>query len=121
MQMAARSNRVELILISAFRSVSRQHSMVLEKLQANQSLLEILRVSAYPGHSEHHSGRAVDIGSPRALQLESKFETTLEFHWLNDYAHEFGYSLSYPRHNQQGVIYEPWHWCFHPPESVEAK
>ena len=26
--------------------------------------------------------------------------------------HEFGFSMSYPRDNPLGVMYEPWHWRF---------
>lgn len=112
MHRSARNSHIELILISAFRSVARQHSIVLRKLEANQSLPEILRVSAYPGHSEHHSGRAVDVGSPHSPDLEKQFESTPEFRWLSDHAPEFGFTLSYPRHNQQKLLYEPWHWYF---------
>ena len=36
------------------------------------------------------------------------------FAWLSHSAHQFGFSLSYPRDNPLGFIYEPWHWCFNP-------
>ena len=26
-----------------------------------------------------------------------------------------GFRLSYPRDNPHGIVYEPWHWCWHPP------
>ncbi|HEX7650108.1 MAG TPA: D-alanyl-D-alanine carboxypeptidase family protein, partial [Noviherbaspirillum sp.] len=27
-------------------------------------------------------------------------------------AGRFGFTLSYPRGNTYGFIYEPWHWCY---------
>ena len=42
---------INLLLISGYRSIARQTEIVQRKLAASQSLEEILRVSAYPGHS----------------------------------------------------------------------
>jgi D-alanyl-D-alanine carboxypeptidase len=44
--------------------------------------------------------------------LEVDFEQTAAFAWLTAHAHEFGFRLSYPRGNEWGFQYEPWHWCF---------
>ena len=73
---------------------------------------EILRVNAAPGFSEHHTGRAVDIGTQDCEVLEEVFEKTSEFKWLQENAECFGFSMSYPRDNTAGFAYEPWHWCF---------
>ena len=70
----------------------------------------ILRANAYPGFSEHHTGRAIDIGSPDCAHFEEIFETTREFLWLSEHAARFGFQLSYPRDNTAGIVYEPWHW-----------
>ncbi len=105
---------VQLLLLSGFRSVARQREIVGRKLAAGVAWTEILRVSAYPGHSEHHTGRAVDIGSPDGEHLNEGFETTREFRWLETHAWRFGFSLSYPRNGDTGVVYEPWHWLWRP-------
>jgi len=101
---------VRLILISGFRSVERQTEIVKKKLEAGQTLEAILRLNAYPGFSEHHSGRAVDVGSPDCTHLTEAFENTREFAWLNTYGARFGFFLSYPRNHPSGIQYEPWHW-----------
>jgi D-alanyl-D-alanine carboxypeptidase len=110
-EIAARSG-IELLVISAFRSIARQRAILESKLEAGVSWSEILAVSAYPGFSEHHTGRAVDVGAPGCEELTERFEATDQFKWLSANAHRFGFSLSYPRDNRFGVIYEPWHWCY---------
>src|SRR6266513_4352766 len=46
---------------SAFRSVDRQAEIIRAKLSEGLSLDAVLCVSAPPGYSEHHSGRAIDV------------------------------------------------------------
>src|SRR5262249_14759508 len=60
---AARDDGVQLHIDSAFRSVERQAEIVRGKLASGQSIDAILSVSAPPGFSEHHTGRAVDVGT----------------------------------------------------------
>lgn len=117
MRRAAEVDGVHLLLVSAFRSVARQREIVAKKLQAGLALDEILRASAYPGHSEHHTGRAIDIGSPQCEHLSECFEQTPEFAWLVAHAAFFHFSLTYPRDNPQGIAFEPWHWCWGRPKS----
>ena len=107
---AAAADTVTLLLISGFRSVEHQRLIVERKLAAGTPLAEILGVNAAPGYSEHHTGRAVDIGTPGCPRLTEEFEQTPAFLWLARRAGDFGFRLSYPRDNPHGVIYEPWHW-----------
>jgi len=115
MHEAARADGIELILISAFRGIARQTEILAAKLAKGMALDQALEYSAYPGHSEHHSGNAIDIGTTTARHLEEEFETTPAFAWLNANAGRFGFLLSYPRDNPRGIAYEPWHWCHQPP------
>ncbi len=101
---------VTLLLISGFRSVEHQRSIIEGKLAKGISLGEILKVNAAPGFSEHHTGRAVDIGTPGCPALSEAFETTQAFAWLTQHAGKFGFRMSYPRGHSSGFIYEPWHW-----------
>ena len=103
---------VEMFVVSAFRSFDQQLGIIKRKLIAGQTWEEIFRVSAPPGCSEHHTGRAVDIGTPHCKVLDEEFEETEAFDWLVRFAGKFGFSLSYPRGNSSGFAYEPWHWCF---------
>lgn len=111
---AAARDGVGLQLISAFRSVEFQAALIRAKLARGQRLDEVLRINAPPGYSEHHSGRAVDLGCAGIAALDAAFERTAAYAWLDTRAADFGFSLSYPRDNAQGYAYEPWHWCWHP-------
>jgi len=112
MQAAAAGDGLTLLPLSAYRSVARQTAIIRRKLAAGQAIADILRVNAVPGCSEHHTGRALDLGSPKAMRLTVAFARTPEFRWLKRHAAKFGFHLSYPRGNRQGIAYEPWHWCW---------
>lgn len=112
MRNAAQSDGVDLEVVSAFRSVGYQVAIIERKKQAGQTMQEILKVSAAPGYSEHHTGRAIDISCPSTPPLEECFENTEAFEWLTDSAERFGFSLSYPRNNIHRIAYEPWHWAW---------
>ena len=111
MKEAAAGDSVEIYIISGHRSIERQTQLIARKLSAGQSLEEILSVVAPPGCSEHHTGRAIDIGTPQSAPLQSEFERTAAFRWLEQNAGKFGFRLSYPPANEWGFVYEPWHWC----------
>ena len=112
MRTAAARSHIELMAVSGFRSIARQTEIVQGKLAAGQTIEEILRYVAAPGFSEHHSGRAVDIGSPEHIELDEEFASTTAFGWLDAHAGRFGFHLSYPRGNPHGIGYEPWHWLW---------
>ena len=112
MKKQARSDSVDLQAVSAFRSVSYQEGIVRRKLDKGLSMKEILDVSAAPGFSEHHTGRAIDITTPGYPVLEEPFENSPAFHWLQARAEEFRFHLSFPRGTRHGVAYEPWHWAW---------
>ena len=111
MQAAARDDGIALLLISGFRSIEYQAGLIRRKLDVGQALSEILKVNAAPGFSEHHTGRAIDLAVPDAEPLTEEFESSTAFAWLEKNAANFGFSMSYPRENRQGFVYEPWHWA----------
>ena len=111
MQSAAADEGVTLLIVSGFRSIDYQARLIRKKLNAGQSVSEILAVNAAPGHSEHHTGRAIDIATPGSRPLTEEFEDSAAFRWLEKNAAEYGFSMSYPRNNQAGFVYEPWHWA----------
>lgn len=113
MREAALRDGVELQVVSAFRSIEYQLGIVERKLAHGQSMEDVLRISAAPGYSEHHSGRCVDFTTPGYTALEEEFERSPAFAWLERNAAGFGFTLSYPRGNRHGIAYEPWHWCWH--------
>jgi D-alanyl-D-alanine carboxypeptidase len=111
MQAAAAAAGITLLLVSGYRSVDYQARLIRKKINAGQSVSEILAVNAAPGHSEHHTGRAVDIATPGSRPLTEEFEESEAFGWLTQNAKTYGFSMSYPRNNPAGFIYEPWHWA----------
>lgn len=113
MQEAALRDGVALQVASAFRSIEYQLGILERKRARGLSIEEILRVSAAPGYSEHHSGRAVDITTPGFVALEEEFERSPAFAWLSCHSARLDFALSYPRDNRHGIDYEPWHWCWH--------
>lgn len=108
----AEGDGVTLQIVSAFRSVAYQRQIIERKLAAGKFIGDILCVSAAPGYSEHHTGRAIDITSSGCKPLTEEFEQTPQFAWLVCRAIDFGFSMTYPRNNKFGIVYEPWHWTF---------
>lgn len=68
--------------------------------------------SARPGHSEHQTGFAVDIGSNDCF--EDCFGKTPVANWLLTNAYRYGFMLRYPSNKLDVTGYrnEPWHFRF---------
>ena len=107
---AAIADGIALLIVSGFRSIEYQAALIRKKINAGQTIGDILLVNAAPGYSEHHTGCAVDIATPGSRPLTEEFESSDAYRWLDSNAVDFGFSLSYPRDNPYGFIYEPWHW-----------
>jgi D-alanyl-D-alanine carboxypeptidase len=110
MAAAAAGDEIALMIVSGFRSFQYQADLIRKKIAAGQLISDILAVNTAPGFSEHHTGLAVDIATPGSRPLTEDFENTQAFGWLQREAAHFGFSMSYPRDNPWGIIYEPWHW-----------
>lgn len=106
----AESDGMSLLVISAFRSFSEQaqlkgaYTVTYGAGTANQ-------FSADQGYSEHQLGTTVDFTTPTVGATFSGFANTAEYKWLQDNAHKYGFTLSYPKDNQF-YQFEPWHWRF---------
>lgn len=112
MRDAALRDGVVLEAISGYRSHDYQLGIFERKIARGQAVDEILAVNAAPGYSEHHSGLALDIGTPGEPPAEESFEATPAFAWLCGHAGGYGFAVSYPRGNPHGIVYEPWHWMW---------
>ena len=64
---------------------------------------------ARPGHSEHHTGYAIDIND-----VHDTFDTTETYTWLKAHAYEYGFIMRYPKGKEgiTGYGYEPWHYRY---------
>lgn len=111
---AARLDGVWLVPVSGFRDFDRQEDLFNAQAELVGSTEGAARSVAPPGYSEHHTGYAIDLadGLARAKDLSLAFGQTEAFQWLMAHAQEFGFELSFPENNAQGVMYEPWHWRF---------
>jgi len=109
---AAARDGITLEAVSGYRSHDYQAGIIERKLARGLELDDILADNAAPGWSEHHSGRAVDISAPGEPSAEESFEATPAFAWLQANAGAIGFTMSYPRANPHGIVYEPWHWRF---------
>lgn len=115
MQRDAAAAGVELVVLSAFRSIALQRQLFFDVMaERNQSSRVRAKVSAPPGFSEHSTGFAVDLGDGRdpAANLSPAFDRTAAFRWLKAHGARYHFQLSFPRNNPQGVSYEPWHWRY---------
>ena len=111
---AARDDGVWIVPVSGFRTIESQESLFEAQIQRRGSAEVAAKFSAPPGYSEHHTGYAVDLGDGRfpKLDITYEFAETDAFRWLSERADGFGFELSFPENNPQGVSYEPWHWRF---------
>ena len=111
---AASAEGVNLMPISGFRSIADQQILFEKQVERQGSEAAAARLSAPPGHSEHHTGYAIDIADidrPDA-DLKFSFQDTNAYRWLFAHAYQFGFEQSFPPNNWQGVSYEPWHWRY---------
>ena len=110
-------------IISGYRSYATQEATYNKWVALEPDRADIL--SAKPGHSEHQLGTTVDFGSYRLHEyIDDSYDEKLQFHtyffktpegaWLQNNAHLYGFTLSYPRGVQEitGFYYEPWHFRY---------
>lgn len=115
MVQAAQQDGAKIIPLSGYRSQSDQEAIFFGVRAARgQDAQTRAEVSAPPGYSEHHTGYAIDIGdaTQTSTHLDQSFEDTPAYRWMDENANRYGFELSFPRDNPQGVAFEPWHWRF---------
>ncbi|MEK7552168.1 MAG: M15 family metallopeptidase [Patescibacteria group bacterium] len=107
---AAKADRIDLEIISGYRSFDEQvevksgHVVVYGAGTANQ-------FSAEQGYSEHQLGTTVDLTTKELGINYEQIETTKAYEWLQKNAYKYGFILSYPEGNTY-YQFEPWHWRF---------
>jgi D-alanyl-D-alanine carboxypeptidase len=114
MRTAARDEGVGIVAISGFRTVAYQKNLFERAVKRHGSHEKAARWVAPPGYSEHATGWALDVGdaSRRDTDVEQSFKNTPAARWLSIHASTYGFELSFPPQNPQGVNHEPWHWRF---------
>lgn len=105
LQDAAKSEGLSMPLVSGYRSYETQ-----KRIYNNYVSLwgqeHTDTTSARPGHSEHQTGLAFDVG-----KLTSSYGETKEGIWLKNNCHKYGFIIRYlkGKENITGYSYEPWH------------
>ena len=109
---------------SGYRSYAYQSGLfntyIRDEMAKDPSLTEaearekVLRYSAFPGTSEHHTGLAADLMTNGMSELDESFADYPVFEWLQENAWKFGFILRFPADKVDitGYDYEPWHYRF---------
>lgn len=108
---AASKEYTDLLLASGYRSYGLQKG-VYNRYVKTEGQASADSQSARPGHSEHQTGLAVDVGAKnRVCELEECFGITPEGKWVAANAYKYGFVIRYQKNTQNvvGYIYEPWH------------
>ena len=102
--------------VSCHRSIARQGQVFCGQIgprKRSRDAADRARWVGPPGYSEHATGYALDFGtrpSRGCRDVDPCFARTAVGRWLLVHAPDFGFELSFPAGNAQGVSYEPWHW-----------
>ncbi|WP_052447531.1 M15 family metallopeptidase [Clostridium polynesiense] len=110
---AAREEGITLLGVSGYRSYKIQESVYNNKVKkSGKSYAD--KYVAQPGTSEHQSGLSMDMVSTEHTALDTAFENTKAFKWLDANAHKYGFILRYPKGKEKvtGYNYEPWHYRY---------
>ena len=106
------TGRRNIQVISGFRSYETQEELYNSRV-AKQGEEEASKLTARPGHSEHHSGYAVDFN---LLTNNGTQEITNEgdYTWVYEHAHEYGFIQRYSNEKSDltGISDEPWHFRY---------
>jgi LAS superfamily LD-carboxypeptidase LdcB len=117
----AKSDGIDLIVISGFRSYSEQMSIWQRKWQANSGMddlgkvQQILKFSSIPGISRHHWGTDIDFNNLNVSYWHTGIGAKT-YQWLRANAASFGFCEPYYGKAQGqrlgGYEDEPWHWSY---------
>lgn len=114
---AAAKDDVWFWVASGYRSVDEQREVLRKAVEANEKAglppsrarEEALRTIALPGHSEHHTGLAIDLND-----VSDGFESTKAYAWLQEHCAEYGFVQRYREEKAHitGIDRESWHYRY---------
>lgn len=125
---AALSDGIELHLVSGYRSIEYQERIVqsvtaqniAEGMSEEEAQAAAFSVLTQPGHSEHHTGLAIDIvdesyfNNHQGDLLTEAYESEASAQWLVKNAPNYGFILRYPKGKTAitKINFEPWHYRY---------
>ena len=115
-----------LFFASGYRTVERQRNnfenryngYLKDGLSEEEALLKTKEYLTEPGHSEHHTGLALDIVDHEWINaghgLDPEYNTQDSQKWLVETMGDYGFILRYPKGKEEitGIQYEPWHFRY---------
>lgn len=104
----------EIGVLYGYRSPARQVFIFFDILERkyNYDFDKTIERVCFPDYSEHvcFQKQAVDFLTKEGIC--EGMERTKEYEWLKENAVRFGFTESYPKDNNLGMMYEPWHWRY---------
>lgn len=104
-------------LISVYRTVAQQEK-TFENYTKRHGLEYAKKYAALPGHSEHHTGFAIDVGFLLDGKVDHSIAGLLSTDHLFKVVHrklpKYGFILRYPEGKETitNIGYEPWHFRY---------
>ncbi len=100
-----------IILLSGYRSVAKQGVLYNEELE--KTMQQDSTLVSKPGHSEHHTGYALDF----SLYEDGAYVDymgTGEYQWINDNCYKYGMIMRYIKGKEDitKIQEEPWHFRY---------
>lgn len=108
---------LEIALLNSYRSIETQEE-VFRRYETQFGLEYASKYAARPGHSEHHTGLAIDVSFWQNGQLTHGAQELLELDELFRVVHKklakYGFLLRYPKGKEAitSINYEPWHYRY---------
>ncbi|MES2020526.1 MAG: M15 family metallopeptidase [Pseudomonadota bacterium] len=101
--------------VSCFRAIAHQRAVFCRNARPGicPDPFTRARFVGPPGYSEHATGYAIDFAVRPAIDcrdVDACIAATNAGRWLLAHAPDYGFELSFPNGNPQGVTWEPWHW-----------
>jgi len=113
---AAAQQEINIKMRTGFRSYEYQKDRLYDPEVKNKGQAEADKATARPGHSEHQTGLALDVGGEsQKYALSYEFGETKEGKWVAEHCHEFGFIIRYVDGTKKepgkltGYVFEPWH------------
>lgn len=115
-----------LFFASGYRTVERQRNnfnnsvagYLSEGYSEEESIEKTKEYLTEPGHSEHHTGLALDIVDHEWInaggRLDPEYDTQESQKWLVETMADYGFILRYPASKEEitGIQYESWHFRY---------
>ena len=104
MRQSAQAAGLDLAVVSAYRTAARQEVLFDRQGRVDGAV-------ARPYHSEHQTGRALDLWGPGGLLDSGGGPPSPTGIWVRENAHNYGFIVRYTEENRHitSFINEPWH------------